>query len=137
MTASDKLSAAWFKTKADTYRKTTSREGPTAIPPEKMDEDDIVKFEKALLAYWQMSEYDLIVPFGIMSFQHSSHSTKARWWRSVNKGGWAVVDNGKEAVSNSVEELRHRKVKNPSNSDTRSHKSEFGTARIFKTHWII
>jgi hypothetical protein len=34
-----------------------------------MDEDDIVKFEKALLAYWQMSEYDLIVPFGIMSFQ--------------------------------------------------------------------
>jgi hypothetical protein len=68
-----------------------------------MDEETIVKSEKALLAYWQLSEYDLIVPFGVMSFQHSLLYEGKRWWRSVNReGGWAVVDNGKEAVSQSV-----------------------------------
>jgi hypothetical protein len=38
-----------------------------------------------------------------MSFQHSLLYEGKRWWRSVNReGGWAVVDNGKEAVSQSV-----------------------------------
>jgi hypothetical protein len=65
-----------------------------------MDEETIVT-RKALLAYWQLSEYDLIVPFGVMSFQHSLLYEGKRWWRSVNReGGW--VDNGKEAVSQSV-----------------------------------
>jgi hypothetical protein len=83
-----------------------TREGPHDIAPMQMDDDDFAKFEQALLAYWQMSEYDLIVPFGIMSFRHSLLYQSKRWWRSVNReGGWAVVDNGKDAVSKSVETL--------------------------------
>jgi hypothetical protein len=51
-----------------------------SIPPEKMDEETD-RNQKALLAYWQLSEYDLIVPFGVMSFQHSLLYEGKRWWR--------------------------------------------------------
>jgi hypothetical protein len=82
------------------------RDGPKSIAPEKMDGNDITEFENALLAYWQLSEYELIVPFGVKSFRHSLLYEGGRWWRSVNnEGGWAVCFNGKKAVNDNVMEL--------------------------------
>jgi hypothetical protein len=84
MTASDKPSAASSKIKADMSRNNIQRDGPKSIPPEKMDEG---QSSNSTLAYWQLSEYDLIVPFGVMSFQHSLLYEGKRWWRSVNREG--------------------------------------------------
>jgi hypothetical protein len=117
-------------------RDNIQRDGPKSIPPEKMDEETIVT-RKALLAYWQLSEYDLIVPFGVMSFQHSLLYEGKRWWRSVNReGGWAVVDNGKEAVSQSVMTLIET-VRGSKQSVTfpTSPKRKDGIARTSKTRW--
>jgi hypothetical protein len=56
----------------------------------------------------------------------------------VNKEG-AVVDNGKEAVSNSVEELIDTvKTRIQTIRDTPGvTKVNYGTARIFKTHRLF
>jgi hypothetical protein len=62
--------------KSDTYRKTTSPEKVQPLShPEKVDEDDIVKFEKALLAYWQMSG-SIIISYHVI--QHGLLESK-RW----------------------------------------------------------
>jgi hypothetical protein len=79
------------------YRETTSRGTVLNRSLLKKWTKSDRQIRKALLAYWQLSEYDLIVPFGVMSFQHSLLYEGKRWWRSVNReGGWAVVDNGKK-----------------------------------------
>jgi hypothetical protein len=78
-----------MRTGSPSYRWFTDREVPKQSLP-KDGRRDNRQFEK-LFAYWQLSEYDL-VPFGVMSFQHSLLYEGKRWWRSVNKeGGWAVV----------------------------------------------
>jgi hypothetical protein len=75
-----------------------------------------------------------------MSFQHSLLYEGKRWWRSVNReGGWAVVDNGKEAVSQSVMTLIETVRAGSKQSVTfpTSPKRKDGIARTSKTRWSI
>jgi hypothetical protein len=60
-------------------------------------------FKTALVSFHQFSEYELIVPFGIKTFQHFLVFEGGQWWRSVNdQGGWAACDDARGVITGSV-----------------------------------
>jgi hypothetical protein len=79
---------------------------PEGTIPEKCHQEMIQEFHQAVINYWNLSEYALIVPFGVKSFQHILMFDRGRWWRSINDGGgWAICDNPKDVVSAAITEF--------------------------------
>jgi hypothetical protein len=60
-------------------------EGTDFVAPMKDYETAFDAFETALNNFYQVDEYELIVPFGHRACCHIIHYFKRNWWQSVNE----------------------------------------------------